>query len=70
MATQFGPNAGIGEGNDGKWQEVLQDQHGDAVDGAVRVFTGPLLHTDLRGEPETQLNVMHVRFGFYIGGGG
>lgn len=48
VASQFGPDAGVGEGDDGQRQEVLQDQHGDTVDGAVRVFTGPLLRTDLR----------------------
>lgn len=48
MAAQFGPDAGVGEGDNGQRQEVLQDQHGDAVEGAVCVFTRPLLHTHLR----------------------
>lgn len=48
VAAQFGPDAGVGEGDNGQRQEVLQDQHGDAVEGAVCVFTRPLLHTHLR----------------------
>lgn len=47
MAAQFGPDAGVGKGDDGQWQEVLQDQHGDAVDGAICAFTRPLLRTNL-----------------------
>lgn len=63
VAAQFGPDAGVGEGDDGQRQEVLQDQHGDAVDGAVRVFTGPLLGTDLRDETEPQrFSLRYVSF--------
>lgn len=47
VATQLGPDAGVGEGDDGQRQEVLQDQHGDAVERTVRTFTGPLLPTEL-----------------------
>ena len=48
VAAQFGPDAGVGEGDDGQRQEILQDEHGDAVDGPVSVFSRPLLCTHLR----------------------
>lgn len=47
VASQFGPDAGVGEGDDGQRQEVLQDEHGDAVDGAVGAFPRPLLRAHL-----------------------
>lgn len=47
VATQFGPDAGVGEGDDGQGKEVLQDQHGDTVEGTVCVFAGPLLPAEL-----------------------
>lgn len=50
VAAQFGPDPGVGKGDDGQRKEVLQDQHRDAVDGAIRAFTGPLLCTNLEEE--------------------
>lgn len=47
MTTQFGPDPGVGKGNDGQGEEILQDKHGDAVDGAICVCPGPFLHTRL-----------------------
>lgn len=55
MASEFGPDAGIGKGNDGQREEVLQDQHGDAVEGTVCVFARPLLCTNLRQRKNRRL---------------
>ena len=52
-AAQLGPDAGVGEGDDGQRQEVLQDHHGDAVHGAVGAFTGPLLRAHLGANRHT-----------------
>lgn len=61
MAAQFGPDAGIGKRDDGQRQEVLQDQHGDAVDGAVCVFTRPLLCTHLEARTGQKIYSDHIR---------
>ncbi len=61
VAAQFGPDASVSEGNDGERQEVLQDQHGDAVNGAVCVFTRPLLCAHLGDRTKDMLDVVEFK---------
>ena len=48
VGAELRPDSCVGEGDDGERQEVLQDQHGDAVHRAVRALPRPLLRAHLR----------------------